>query len=40
MFVSYKCDLIIYRIKYPLPKIKEKIPLNEKNKWTLKKIEI
>lgn len=37
MFVSYKCDLIIYRIKYPLPKIKEKIPVNEKNKWTLKK---
>lgn len=32
MFVSYKCDLIIYRIKYPLPKIKEKIPVNEKNK--------
>lgn len=32
MFVSYKCDLIMYRTKYPLPKIKEKIPVNEKNK--------
>lgn len=40
MFVSYKCDLIMYRTKYPLPKIKEKIPVNEKNKRTLKKIEI
>lgn len=32
MFVSYKCDLIMYRTKCPLPKIKEKIPVNEKNK--------
>lgn len=33
MFVSFKCDLIMYRTKYPLPKIKEKIiPVNEKNK--------
>lgn len=30
MFVSYKCDLIMYRTKYPFPKRKEKIPVMKK----------
>lgn len=30
MFVLYKCDFIIYRIKYFFLKIKEKISVNEK----------
>lgn len=37
MFVLFKCDFIMYRIKYFFLKIKEKISVNEKNKWIVKK---